>query len=188
MKFISAGHCTTPGPNYDPGASGVDGRKEAIETVKMRDAVVSRLRGLGDTNIVTDLNNESLRQYLKRIKTGNASMVCEFHFNAFDGKSSGVEVLVQEDADKMDIACAKDLAFFTAHTLELPLRGTNNGVKKESESHHSRLGLMREQGIVVLVEICFIDNAKDMTKYDNNFNILARGYADILYKYDALIQ
>lgn len=185
MKYISAGHCNIAGPNYDSGAVGINGKKEADETVKMRDAVIGRLNTMGYTDIVQDANGESLKEYLRRIATGNGSVVCEFHFNAFNGKATGVEVLVQEDADKMDLACAKELAACTATATGLPLRGT--GVKSEAESHRGRLGLMREQGIVVLVEICFIDNADDMDKYDAAFDSLATGYATILAKYDSLI-
>lgn len=186
MKFVSAGHCTKSGPNYDPGASGVNGRKEANETLKMRNAVIGRLKTMGYTDIVQDADGESLGEYLRRIKTGNGSVVCEFHFNAFNGLATGVEVLVQQDADKMDKACAKELALVSANIMGLPLR--RGGVVSEAESHRGRLGLMREQGIVVLVEICFIDNAGDMAAYDRSFDQLASAYASIIAKYDSLIQ
>ena len=187
MKFVSAGHCNVPGPTYDPGAPGVNGRTEANETVKMRDAVVARLRDYGSTDIITDLNSESLSQYLKRIKPGTGSVVCEFHFNAFNGKASGVEVIVQQDADKMDMACAKELAAGMRSIMTLPFRG-ENGVKKESETRHGRLGLMRESGIVVLVELCFIDNKDDMASYDLHFNELVNMFARVLHKYDLMLQ
>jgi N-acetylmuramoyl-L-alanine amidase len=185
-KFISAGHCNVQGPNYDPGASGVHGRTEANETVKMRNAVVGRLTSKGATDVITDLDNESLKQYLQRIKTGTGSFVMEFHFNAFNGQATGVEVVVQEDADKMDIACAREIADFTAQATGLPLR--SGGVIKESQTARKRLGLMREAGIVVLVELCFIDNESDMARYDRAFDTLADFYAIIALKYDKLIQ
>lgn len=183
--FISAGHCNVKGKTFDPGALGIDGRTEADETVKMRDAVVARLRKMGQ-KVITDLNTESLGQYLSRIRSGTGSVVCEFHFNAFNGKATGIEVLVQQDADKLDLACAKELAWGMREIMGLSLRGT--GVKKESESQHRRLALMRESGIVVLVEICFIDNPSDMAAYDQNFDELASMFAGVLSKYDALMQ
>jgi N-acetylmuramoyl-L-alanine amidase len=186
MKFVSAGHCNVQGPNYDPGAIGVNGRKEADETVWMRDTVCDRILKKGYSDLVRDMNAESRQQYFQRIQTGTGSTVCEFHFNAFNGKATGVEVLVQRDADKMDLACAKELAMATAEITRLPLR--RGGVISEAESHHGSLQIMREKGIVVLVEICFIDNPKDMEAYDLVKNQLAEVYANILIKYDLLVQ
>lgn len=184
MKFISAGHCNVRGPNYDPGAPGVDKRWEANEAVKLRNRVIELIKCKGHKDIISDLDDERLSKYLDRIKTGTGSIVCEFHFNAFNGKATGVEMLVQEDADKMDLACAKELLDTTVSLTGLVSRG----VKKESQSQHKRLALMRESGIVVLVEVCFIDNPNDMKAYDKAFEQLCQGYADILIKYDNLIQ
>lgn len=187
MKFISAGHCTTKGPNYDPGAVGVNGRTEAAENLKMRNAVLKNLIALGYKDIVTDLDGESLGQYLARIKPGNASVVLEFHFNAFNKVATGTEAIVQMDADTNDYNFAKELAYFTATTMNIALRG-GTGVIKENQSQHRRLGLMREQGIVCLLEICFIDNPKDMCAYDLAFDKLAAGYAKLIAKYDDIIK
>lgn len=187
MKFISAGHCNIQGPNYDPGAVGVNGRKEADETVKMRDAVVSRLKIMGYTDIIQDASGESLAQYLFRIHTGTGSMVCEFHFNAGPPGATGVETIVEEDADKMDLACAKEISAMINMYTGLKLRG-NQGVISEKDSHRGRLGLMREEGIVVLVELAFISNADDMARYDAHFDEIAHGMAQIIAKYDKLIQ
>lgn len=180
MIFISAGHNNTPGKDYDPGAIG-NGRREADETVKMRDAVIKQL-GILKAAYSKDNDGESLRNYLARIKTGTGSVVCEFHFNA--GGGTGIEVLVQEDADKMDLACAKELCDVSASLMGIK----NRGVKSEAQSHHGRLALMREAGIVVLIELCFIDNASNLAAYDAQFINLADAYSVILVKYDAMIQ
>jgi len=187
MKFVSAGHCNVQGPNYAPGAVGVNGRKEADETVKMRNAVVGRLKGMGYTDIIQDADGETLAQYLFRIKTSTGSMVCEFHFNAGPPGATGVEVIVEEDADKMDISCAKEIADMISKATGLKKRG-KDGVISEKDSHRGRLGLMREEGIVVLVELAFISNADDMARYDKNFETIAHGMAQIIAQYDQLIQ
>lgn len=187
MKFISAGHCNVAGPNYDPGAVGVNGRKEADETVKIRDAVIGRLRSMGYGDIVQDANGETLAQYLFRAKTGNGSMVCEFHFNAGPPGATGVETIVEEDADKMDLACAREISAMISKATGLKIRG-DRGVISEKDSHRGRLGLMREEGIVVLVELAFISNADDMAKYDAAFETIAQGMAQILAEYDNLIK
>lgn len=185
MKYVSAGHCNRQGSTYDSGAVGVNGRKEADETVKVRDKVIWFLQQKG-FSVVRDYDTESLSQYLTRIQTGSGSMVCEFHFNAGPPTATGVETLVQVDYDKADYACAKEMSAVTSNLLGLSLRG-KDGVKTEADSQHKRLGLMREQGIVVLVEVCFISNARDMKLYDEKFDALCEAYADIIIKYDNLI-
>lgn len=184
MKFISAGHCNVKGPNNDPGAPGVDKRWEADETVNIRDLVISRIRQMGYLDIVQDLNGESLGQYLKRVKPGSGSVVVEFHFNAGPASATGTEVLVSVDADRLDKSMAQEFAEGTAHLLGI----TNRGVKSEADTRHKRLGLMRETGIVNLVEICFITSENDMKQYDKNISALADLYAGIIIKYDAIIK
>ena len=63
----------------------------------------------------------------------------------------------------------------------------NRGVLSEADSHRGRLGLMREKGIVALLELCFISNPDDLKAYDLHKTELAGKIADILIKYDALI-
>lgn len=184
MKFISAGHCNVKGPNYDPGAVG-NGRIEAVETARIRNRVIDLLQGWGYKDIVRDDDDESLSQYLKRIKPGNASIVCEFHFNAAsDPSATGVEVLIGNDADRLEKICAAEFAAETAKDLEIK----NRGVKTEAQSHRGRLGLMREQGVVILVEVCFISNPSDMASFDNRFDLLCKTYAELLAKWDDVIK
>lgn len=178
MKFISSGHCAVKGPNYDPGAPGVNNRWEAVETVKVRNRVVEIL---GEA--ITDADGESLSQYLKRIKPGSGSVVVEFHFNAGVPEATGTETLIEIDGDKMDKACAKELTDATARILGIK----NRGVKTEADTRHKRLALMKEEGIICLVEICFISNAKDMAAYDLHFEELCQAYAGIIKKYDEVI-
>lgn len=175
MIFLSAGHQ----PGVDPGAV-YNNRKEADEAVMLRDATAAQLDKLG-AKYTTDQPNESLSQYLKRIQTGTSSVVCEIHFNA--GGGTGVEVLVQADADKMDKACAKELTDGYSRIMGIK----NRGVKSEADSHHGRLALMREQGIVVLIEVCFIDKPSDMAAYDQHIKELAALTAEVLVKYDGMM-
>lgn len=180
--FISAGHTIMKGSTYDPGASSKYGI-EAQETVILRDLICRQLDLLG-AKYITDKDNESLIQYLNRIKPGNASVVCDIHFNSFNSKASGTEVLIEDEADRLDMAMAKELSDIGARIMKIP----NRGVKKESQSARKRLGLMREEGIIALIEVCFIDNQTDMQNYRNNINILAKAYAEILVKYENMIR
>lgn len=184
MKYISAGHCSAQGPNYDPGAPGINGRWEANETVILRDAVINEIKKRGYTDIVQDLDSENRNEYFQRIKTGDGSVVVEFHFNAGPRSATGTEALIAVDASRLDTAMAFELACATSVILGIK----NRGVKSEATTRHKRLGLMRETGIVTLVEVCFITNASDMAAYDNNFEALIRQYADIIIRYDLMIK
>lgn len=179
MKFISAGHCAVKGPNYDPGAPGVNNRLEAYETVDVRNRVIEIIGG----DVVKDADGESLSQYLKRIKPGSGSVVVEFHFNAGATSATGTETLIEIDGDKMDKDCAKELTDATARILGIK----NRGVKTEADTRHKRLALMKEDGIICLVEICFISNAGDMKAFDTHFEELCQAYAAIIQKYDDML-
>lgn len=180
-SFISAGHHRNSA-NPDPGAQGVLKVNEGDLTIELRDLVVPAAKKLGMT-IIVDQDNETLSQYLTRIKPGSGSVVVEFHFNASDNASAtGAEVIVGDGATLDSRKFAKELADVTATTLGIK----NRGVITESQSARGRLGLMREAGIVALVEVCFITNVKDYNAYQANKYTLAQKYAQIIKKYDDL--
>jgi N-acetylmuramoyl-L-alanine amidase len=180
MIFNSAGH-NPKGIKVDPGASGF-GYNEAHLACMQRDAVNAEL-DKKNVKYISDKDDETLADYLKRIQTGEGSVVLEYHFDAFNGKASGATALVGSDADRLDKMFAKELVDTTSTILGIP----NRGVKSESESHRGRLGLMREQGTVSLIELCFIDNKADLDKWFANYGKLAKAYADILIKYENLV-
>ncbi|GGH24576.1 N-acetylmuramoyl-L-alanine amidase [Sphingobacterium alkalisoli] len=177
MKYIihsSAGH-----HNQDSGAIGVNGRKEADETKIFRDLVNKELRRMGK-EVEQDDDNETLGQYLGRINPTDKDVVIEPHFNAFNGKARGVEVLIADNANERSKAMAKELVDGYARIMGIP----NRGVKTESQSARGKLALMRKKGAVALPEICFMDNAKDMAAYDSNKVNLACFTANVIAKYD----
>jgi len=181
MIFVSAGH-NPKGIKTDPGAIG-NGYKEADLTVEIESLVIAELKRLGAT-FVTDQDDERLGTYLERIKTGNGSVVLEFHFDASDNKSAtGCTALIEAEADRLDRAFAKELAEVTSLTLGIK----NRGVKTEAESHRGKLALMREEGIICLLEVCFISNTQDVSLYKANKERLAIKIAQILIKYDKMI-
>lgn len=181
MIFISAGH-NPNGIKKDPGAIG-NGYHEADLAVEFRNLVVSFLKAK-KIDVITDKDDERLGDYLKRINTGNGSVVLEFHFDAAASPSAtGTTVLIGNDADRLDKAFAKELVEANASILGIK----NRGVKTEAESHRGSLGLMREQGTVALLEICFISNPDDLEKYEQNKMSLAHKIAEILERYEKLI-
>ncbi len=177
--FLSAGH-NPIGIRPDPGAI-AHGKREADLTIELRDLVLSFIEK--SYRVITDKDCESLSDYLKRIEPGEASVVLEFHFDAFNGNATGSTSIVGTDADKNDKNFAEDLVNTTASTLGIK----NRGVKCESTTHRKRLGLMRKKGIVSLLEVCFIDNKADMAKYEEKKRVLAKAIALILMTYDDLM-
>lgn len=184
MIFLSAGH-GGPKTNYDPGAPGVNGRWEATETQKARNRISEIIRTKYNLSVINDLDTETRSEYFNRIKTGSGSVVCELHFNAGPPDATGTEMLVEVDADRLDKLAALKMAQATGSILGINLR--SGGVKSEADTRHKRLGLMREEGIVILAEICFISNASDMQKYDENFEKLCQAYAELLVEFESWV-
>jgi len=178
VAFVSGGH-TPKGIKKNSGA--VCGTYvEAELAAEFRDLVV---KAIGTKiKVITDKDDESLSEYLKRIQTGSGSVVIEFHFDATPG-ATGTTGLVEIDADRLDTVFAKELTFTVSQTLGIK----NRGVFTEAQSHRGTLGLMKEEGIICLLELCFIDNSNDMKAYFEHKHELAIKIADIIVKYDNLI-
>jgi N-acetylmuramoyl-L-alanine amidase len=184
MVFISAGHNTRISVRtgkIDPGAV-ANGHKEADLTVELRNLVAKELDRLG-VRYITDKDNESLGEYLARIKTGDASVVLEFHFDAAGSTATGSTGIIEAEADRLDRAFATEVTTATARTLGI----RNRGVITEAQSHRGSLGLMREQGIICLLEVGFITNMIDLASYKAKKRELARAIAPILKRYEDLI-
>lgn len=184
MIFVSAGHNSKSTTiKQDPGAVNKDGVKEGDLTIEFRDLVKHELDLLG-AKYVSDTEEENLAMYLHRINTGNASVVVEYHFDSADSAAAtGSTSLVEAEADRLDMAFAKELSNITSSILGI----RNRGVITEAESHRGRLGLMREDGIICLVEIGFISNPDDLQRYQFYKKDLAKAHAAIIAKYEALI-
>lgn len=181
MIFVSAGH-NNQGLRKDPGAVS-NGYNEADLTVELRDLIISNLKKKGRKFIV-DNDTEKLSDYLKRIQTGNGSVVLELHFDsAASNLASGTTAFIEEEADKNDESFAWDLSKAISNIMGV----RNRGVFKENESHRGRLGLMREDGIICLLEVCFINNESDMQLYQSNKVKIAESIAKILIRYEDLI-
>lgn len=181
MVFISAGH-NPKGIKVDPGAIG-NGYHEANLTVEFRDLVIKQCLKLG-LKVIQDKDDERLGTYLERIKTGNGSVVVEFHFDAaVSPTATGTTALIEEEADRLDKAFAKELVDLTSKTLGIK----NRGVLTEAQSHRGKLALMREEGIICLLELCFISNPTDVRQYKANKEKLAIEMAKIIKRYEDLI-
>lgn len=181
MVFISAGH-NPKGIKVDPGAVG-SGFREADLAIEFRDLVIKECLRLG-LKVIQDKDDERLGTYLERIKTGSGSVVIEFHFDAAASTSAtGTTALIEAEADRLDKAFAKELVELTSKTFGIK----NRGVITEKESHRGSLGLMREEGIICLLELCFISNKQDIQLYKANKEKLAFSIARVIKKYEDLI-
>jgi N-acetylmuramoyl-L-alanine amidase len=179
--FISAGH-NPKGIKVDPGAV-ANGLTEANLAVEFRNLVVTELLKR-KVKVITDRDDERLGAYLKRIQTGSGSVVLEFHFDAAaSDKATGTTSLIGHDADRLDKAFGKELVYTTSSVLGIK----NRGCISERDSHRGSLGLMREQGIVALLELCFITNIEDLVKYDAHRKELAIEIAKIVQRYENMI-
>lgn len=166
---ITAGHSNT-----DPGA--VNGNiTEAEITTDMRNIVAYCLKDLG-IDVVTDgrgNDNQTLRQAIKLIKQGEVAI--EFHCNAFHlPTAGGVEALAQP---KDKVICQK-LCEAVSDVMGIPVRGSAGGFKPENSGQHSRLGYVREGGIIL--ELFFISNPKELATYQAKKWLIAREIADVI--------
>ena len=166
MIYLSAGHHLR-----DSGASRTyQGKlyKESEITMLYRDKTLEYIKEYRpNAGVITDRDNETLSQYLNRIKPGFASVVIEYHVNAGPLNkpgANGAEALIQRDADKNDFAFANEL-MLDFKVAGMPLRRTP--VIKENQSARGSLALMRKPGIVCLVEIGFITNDNDLKLMTN---------------------
>lgn len=165
--YLSAGH-----HNKDAGATRTykgKAYKEAEITKVYRDRTLKYLKEYRpDARIITDKDDETLSQYLNRIKPGKASVVIEYHVNAgpLNKKgANGAEAVIERNADRMDKAFAEEL-MNNFKVAGMSLR--SNSVIPEDKTHRGRLGLMREEGIICLIEIGFITNDKDLELMTDN--------------------
>jgi len=171
MIFLTAGH-----HRKDPGAT-YNGRKEAEETIRLRNSLTKLLTEKG-VLVWNDADDWNLSRTIAEISKLSKpfDIICDLHFNAGPASATGCEIFVADNADADELILAKELTITIASTLLI----RNRGVKKESSSQHKRLGIMRPIGRNVLIEICFISNNYDMQQYDAFFDLLVEEMARVL--------
>lgn len=86
----------------------------------------------------------------------------DIHFNA--GGGTGCEVVVPEHASETEKAVASTISQLLAEKLGVK----NRGVKKESDTARGKLAWMTLPCESILVEVCFLDNHKDMENFNKN--------------------
>ena len=169
---VTAGHS-----NVDPGA--VSGKfKEAELVTNFRNAVAYYLKSSG-ISIKTDgvgATNDSLASAIKLIK--GSSVAVEFHLNASgSSQANGIETIALPKDKKL----AQDLSKAVAAALGSRLRG-NEGWIDQSQSARGKLGFISNGGLIV--ELGFISNEDEISRFNARYWLAAKAVADVLIDYE----
>lgn len=166
---ITAGH-----GGSDPGA--VNGNvTEAEIATDMRNMIKFYLERDG-IDVRTDgkgSDNQSLTNAIKLIS--GSKVAIELHCNAFSKPSAGgVEALAQPK----DKAICQKLCKAVSRVMGISVRGSEGGFKSEGSGQHSRLGYVRNGGIIL--ELFFISNPVELQTYQARKWLVARELADVI--------
>lgn len=157
----------------DPGAGG-NGYTESTEARSLNSLIAKYVKQLGGKAVIYNTKRDMYQQSAKgkglyAWDHPSNYVVIETHFNAFNKKARGTEVLVKSgsSSDKYDKAINKALAKYF----------TNRGIKKRYDLLN--MNIAAQKGINYrLVEVCFIDSKKDMEQYKKNKDAIARLIAE----------
>ena len=166
---VTAGHS-----NQDPGA--VNGLfREADIAQEMRNMVALYLRQK-DIAVKTDgegKGNLPLPAAIKLISGSKAAV--EFHCNAFPKPTAGgCEALSQPKGRSLSQRLCKAVS----DVMGIPTRGTDGGWKNEGSGQHSRLGYVRNGGIIL--ELFFISNPAELAVWQDKKWLVAKAVAEVL--------
>ena len=166
---VTAGHS-----NKDPGA--VNGLfREADIAQEMRNMVALYLRQK-DIAVKTDgegKGNLPLPAAIKLISGSKAAV--EFHCNAFSKPSAGGCEALSQPKDR---ALSQRLCKAVSDVMGIPTRGTDGGWKNEGSGQHSRLGYVRNGGIIL--ELFFISNPTELAVWQDKKWRVAKAVAEVL--------
>lgn len=150
---IHAGH------NFKvPGASGMFSETE--EDRKVKDAVISKLRQLGNTVYdCTDndgaTQSQNLTNIVRNCNAHNVDLDISIHFNASDGNGHGTEVYLYGNGKHREAG-----ERIVEEIAKLGFR--NRGVKDGSRLYV----VTNTKALALLIECCFCDNAEDARIYN----------------------
>lgn len=125
----------------------------------------------GDSNA-----NQTLSNAIKLIK--GSKLAVEIHTNAFYLPTArGVEALAQPK----DKSICQKLCKAVADVMGIPIRGSEGGFKSEGSGQHSRLGYVRNGGIIL--ELFFLSNPSELATYQAKKWLIAREIAKVIKEY-----
>ena len=141
-----------------PGASGIFSETE--EDRKVKDAVISKLRQLGNTVYdCTDndgvTQSQNLTNIVRNCNAHNVDLDISIHFNASDGNGHGTEVYLYGNGRHREAG-----ERIVEEIAKLGFR--NRGVKDGSRLYV----VTNTKALALLIECCFCDNAEDARIYN----------------------
>lgn len=143
-----------------------------------RNAVAYYLKSSG-ISIKTDgvgTTNNPLASAIKLIK--GSSVAVEFHLNAAgSSQANGIETIALPKDKKL----AQDLSKAVAAALGSRLRG-NEGWIDQSQSARGKLGFISNGGLIV--ELGFISNEDEISRFNARYWLAAKAVADVLIDYE----
>lgn len=152
-----------------PGASGIFSETE--EDRKVKDAVISKLRQLGNTVYdCTDndgvTQSQNLTNIVRNCNAHNVDLDISIHFNASDGNGHGTEVYLYGNGKHREAG-----ERIVEEIAKLGFR--NRGVKDGSRLYV----VTNTNALALLIECCFCDNAEDAKLYnaESMANAIVRG-------------
>lgn len=171
MIHIFAGHHAN-----DPGAIAYDGTTEAQLTRELRADLSRAVRDKG-IQVREDDDRWTLPQAIQWLATNTSSkdVLVELHFNSNHPTASGVEAFVHDGTSPYNHNRARQLCSAVSRALTIK----NRGVKSEAESARGRIGILHTPPRVVLLEVCFLNQA-DLTLYRQRRGRLVEMLAETL--------
>ena len=152
-----------------PGASGIFSETE--EDRKVKDAVISKLRQLGNTVYdCTDndgvTQSQNLTNIVRNCNAHNVDLDISIHFNASDGNGHGTEVYLYGNGKHREAG-----ERIVNEIAKLGFR--NRGIKDGSRLYV----VTNTNALALLIECCFCDNAEDAKLYnaESMANAIVRG-------------
>lgn len=183
MIYVFAGHVADKkDPDHDPGAV-ANGFVEADLALVLRNKVSGILKAAG-ASVTIDSDGDSLKAVLAKTASSEKDVIFDIHWNAGPSTATGTEVFIPDRHTEWEKKFAKKVVDAIGSIMGIKIRG----VKTEGQSARGRLGVMRPEGINMLVEICFLTNKSDMEKYLSNIDLVAKAIANVLLEAENAIK
>ena len=159
------------GRNYDSGAIAADGTHEhSFNRDELAPLLVKELEARGHKVFIV-IQEKSFGELPARINALNPDLILSLHFNAYNGKATGSEVLYWHTSRKSK-ALAENIQKGTVAALGL----ADRGAKGLAKGRGSEL-LRRTNAPCVILEPFFGDNPADLARARENLSTLAKAIA-----------
>jgi N-acetylmuramoyl-L-alanine amidase len=176
--YLTKGHQVINGVGNGAEHKGFD---EAVEAQKLVNDIAVELWKKHKVYTYADDDSDSLSKVISWLvsKVKKGDICIDVHFNAYDKSSvNGTEVFIPKLATKEEKLFAEKVGNCIATSLGV----SNRGVKTAASSQHSTLGILERPHLAtnILIEVCFITNAKDVALYRKNYTTLVKNLAKVI--------